>query len=127
MFVTFLIISAKENGNQEVIPFVMILSGIGFLIVNSRLVMSQFLVFDKNKSPVSSIKESKELTKGKTFKVIGWLMMISIINGIGGATIIGAVISFPLSICLLTKVYYDLNDISPPNNFEGKMLDRTLQ
>ena len=104
-FLTFL---ASENYYTDLARMIPFISGIILLIINSRLVLSQFIVFDKKERAVASLKKSFELTKGNTFKLIGWLILISIINTIGGSTILGVLLSFPVTVFILTRVYYNL-------------------
>ena len=96
------------EAGPESFGFIQFLNGVVLLIVNSRLILSPFVVFDQNKRAFAAIKKSIAMTKNNTLKIIGWMILISIINSIGGAVYIGVVVSFPLSIYLLTKVYYDL-------------------
>ena len=87
---------------------VQLITGIILLIINSRLFLSPFVVFDQEKRAVSAIKKSIQLTKNNTFKMIGWIILASIINSIGGAFYVGMFISFPLTIYLFTRAYYNL-------------------
>ena len=104
----FSIYLAAENYNYELVTFLQIAGGIVLLLINSRLILSQFIVFDQRERAFASLKKSVKLTKGNTFKVVGWIILIAIINSIGGAFIFGVFVSLPLSMYILTKVYYDL-------------------
>ena len=104
----FLVFLATENYYRDLATLITFGSGIILLIINSRLILSQFIIFDKKEKAVASLKKSIKLTKGNTFKLIGWLILIIIINSIGGSFIFGVFVSFPLTVFILTKVYYNL-------------------
>lgn len=104
----FLVFLATENYYRDLATLITFSSGIILLIINSRLILSQFIIFDKKEKAVASLKKSIKLTKGNTFKLIGWLILIIIINSIGGSFIFGVFVSFPLTVFILTKVYYNL-------------------
>lgn len=104
-FIMFLLM---ENYYYDALTFFQIAVAAALLIINSRFVFSQFIVFDQNEKAVNSLKKSFELTKNNILKVIGWIILISLINFIGGAVVIGAFITLPATFYLLTKLYFDL-------------------
>lgn len=109
---TFIISLLIENYYYDVIPFFQITAGITLLVINSRLIFSQFIVFDQNEKAVNSIKKSFDLTKNNILKVIGWIIVIFIINFIGGLLVIGSFVTLAITFYLLTKLYFDLKNIN---------------
>ncbi|MGM0411116.1 MAG: zinc-ribbon domain-containing protein [Bacillota bacterium] len=105
IFMSFMLI---ENYQHNALPFLRIVSSIILIVINSRLIFSQFIVFDQNEKAVKSLKKSYNLTQESILKVIGSIILISIINIIGGFLVVGVFITFPISIYLLTKLYFDL-------------------
>jgi len=104
----FLVFLATENYYRDLATFITFASGIILLFINSRLILSQFIVFDKKEKAVASLKKSVKLTKGNTIKLIGWLILIIIINSIGGSFVFGVFVSFPLTVFILTRAYFNL-------------------
>ncbi|NLK08425.1 MAG: zinc ribbon domain-containing protein [Firmicutes bacterium] len=86
---------------------------IAIYIINTKLILSPFLALDQNLHPSLAIKEGMRLTKGHNGEMLGWALIIFILNGIGTKAVIGTAVTIPISVYLLTRMYYKLRRENP--------------
>lgn len=77
-----------------------------------------FVIVDQQASVKTSLQASAQLTSGVKWKLFALVLLIALINVIGGMLLyIGLFFSLPLSLLILTNVYHSLREqtIAPPN------------
>ena len=75
-----------------------------------------YLIIDKGMSPKEALAKSKEMTKGKTLKLLGFGIVLFLINILGLlALVVGLFISIPVSMLAIALVYKKLfgEDVTP--------------
>ena len=77
--------------------------------VSARLTQSVFIIIDTSLSPVAALKRSWKITKGSFWRLLGFLLLLCVIN-FGGliALIIGLLVTIPFTMMCQIVVYKKL-------------------
>lgn len=87
--------------------FIMSLAGIAWLVVTFFLY--SFFIVERGMGPVASLMESKRVTRGSRWRLLGLLILLVGLNIIGLLCFfIGLLITIPISIVSLASVYRSL-------------------
>ncbi|KND51243.1 MAG: hypothetical protein ABA06_02945 [Parcubacteria bacterium C7867-001] len=79
------------------------------IIASLAIMFAQYLVVDKGLNPIAAVKESARLTKGKRWKLLGFLLAIVGVNLLGLIALgIGMFVSVPVSIFAVVHMYRSL-------------------
>ena len=89
-----------------------ILVGVGVLalvvpgiVVACGLSLAQYLAIDKNMTPVTALKASWKITEGHKGTIALFLASLVVINGIGLMSIVGIIVTAPISGLAYASVY----------------------
>lgn len=81
----------------------------GFIII-SMYAFSQLIVVDLGLGPIAAMKESKAITKGSRMKILGFLIVLGVLNILGVIALgIGLFITIPVSMFAMINVYRKLS------------------
>lgn len=94
-------------GIMVVIGFILlIIPGIWVLSVG---LFGSLIVIDTGLSPIVALKESREITKGNRLKLVGFILVVALINIIGALALgLGLLVSLPVSMLAMVHVYRKL-------------------
>lgn len=95
-----------------------IVVAIGFLllvvpgiILSLVLLFATLIVIDRGLGPIEAMKESHRLTSGHKWSLLGFVIVLAILNLIGVLVFgIGFLVSFPVTFLALTRAYRVLSD-----------------
>lgn len=74
-----------------------------------RLQFFRYLIVDRGMNPFQALAESWRMTKGKVWKLLGWIAVLVILNILGAITLgVGLIITIPVSMVAMTEVYRKL-------------------
>ncbi len=101
------ILASLIRGVVTVIGFILlIIPGIIFLI---RLQYVTYLIVDKNLPPVEAVKKSWEMTKGNTWNLFLFGILLFLVNVLGAIfLLVGLFVTVPLTMLATTYVYRKL-------------------
>jgi hypothetical protein len=101
------ILSSLIRGVITFIGFILLI--IPGIIFSIRLQFVPYLVVDKNLAPVEAIKESWEMTKGNTWNLLFFGILLFLINVLGAiCLLVGLFLTVPLTMLATTFVYRKL-------------------
>jgi len=92
-------------------PLSGLLTGILFLYIAGVIfalmfIFAPFLVIDREVGPIAALKESYRITSGHRWDLLGFLLMLTLINLLGLlALFVGVLVSAPVSLLALTHAY----------------------
>lgn len=100
-------------GIAVLIGFILIV--IPGIIASLALMFAQYAVIDKGLNPIAAMKESMRLTKGKRWKLLGFVLALVLVNLVGViALIVGLFVSVPVSIFAAVHMYRSLSGNTTP-------------
>jgi uncharacterized membrane protein len=87
------------------------------IIAALMLCFSTYLVVDRGMLPVAALKESRRLTKGHRWKLLGLFGMIALLNILGlVALLVGLLVSIPVTALAFVHAYRTLTALNPAEN-----------
>ena len=85
----------------------MIIPGI---IFGLKFSFAQFITVDTGAKPVDAMKESSAITKGIKWKLLGFYVVIGLVNIVGALVLmVGLLVSIPVSTFAMIYVYRELS------------------
>ncbi len=94
-----------------VLVTVAVLAGLILLIVpgiiaSLMFMFAQYIVLEKGVKPIDAMKESMRITKGRRWKLLGLLVVFTLLNIAGAlALLVGLLITMPVTMIALVHVY----------------------
>lgn len=123
LFFPFILASIIFNIIVSVGSFLLIIPGI---IAALMLGFNAYGVVDKNLSPIDALKYSRSITYGAKWKLLGFYILVGLINVAGALTLlVGLLVTLPLSALAHAHVYQQLTkdtDASPTPNTSSPTL-----
>jgi uncharacterized membrane protein len=86
-----------------IIAFVLLL--IPVIMVNIRLKFFPYLILDKGMTAYKALCESFKMTKGYTWKLVGFGVVLAFINIAGLMTVVGIILTLPITFIAIAYVY----------------------
>lgn len=111
---------------------VMILSGLAVfaglillvvpgIIVGIMLAFSVYVLVDKNRGPIESMKASSALTKGHRTNLFWFFIVMALINMLGAIVfVVGLLVSVPVTLLAMVYVYRLLDSNTVPSDTSSK-------
>ena len=86
-----------------VVAFILLL--IPVIIINIRLKFFSYLILDKDFGAYKALCESFKMTKGYTWKLVGFAVILALINIAGLITVVGIILTLPVTFIAIAYVY----------------------
>jgi uncharacterized membrane protein len=100
----------------------LIVPGIIFALM---FMFTTFIVIDRELGPVEAMKESNRITHGHKWSLLGFTLMLVLINLLGLiALVVGLLVSIPVSSLAVTHAYRVLSGRTPPAAQDAAMMAR---
>lgn len=79
------------------------------IALSLRLLFFSYLIIDKRSGPIASLKESFAITKGSTFNLVLFVLIVILINAVGAALLfVGLFVTIPITMIASAFVYKQL-------------------
>ncbi len=102
--VVYLLVTAAVLGGLILLIIPGIIASIMFLF-------SQYIILEKDLKPVDAMKESMRITKGRRWKLLGLLVVYTLLNIAGAiALLVGLLVTIPVTMLGLAHAYRTLSD-----------------
>lgn len=75
------------------------------LFLSIRFFPFILLILDKNNGPIESLKSAWVITKGDSWTIIKALVLMAVVSVVGAVTVLGTLITLPLSLLIYTLTY----------------------
>jgi uncharacterized membrane protein len=100
----------------------LVVPGIIFALM---FMFTTFIVIDRELGPVEAMKESNRITHGHKWSLLGFTLMLVLINLLGLiALVVGLLVSIPVSSLAVTHAYRVLSGRTPPAAQDAAMMAR---
>ena len=87
------------------------------IIVALMFMFTTFIVIDRGLGPIEAMKESRRITYGHKWSLLGFTLMLVLINLLGLiALVVGLLVSIPVSSLAVTHAYRVLSGRTPPQD-----------
>jgi uncharacterized membrane protein len=98
----------------KIVQAVVVIAGLILLIVPGVIfalmfLFANYLVVDRGMKPIEAMKESKRITSGKKWKLLGFVLLIALLNIAGAiAFVVGLLVTIPITYLAMVHVYRTL-------------------
>jgi len=100
----------------------LIVPGIIFMLM---FMFTTFVVIDRELGPIEAMKESNRITHGHKWTLLGFTLMLVLINLLGLiALVVGLLVSIPVSSLAVAHAYRVLAGRTPPTQQDAAMMAR---
>ena len=87
------------------------------VIVGLMFMFTTFIVIDRGLGPIEAMKESRRITDGHKWTLLGFSLMLVLINLLGMlALVVGLLVTIPVSSLALVQAYRLLGGRTPPED-----------
>lgn len=103
-----------KYAGANILVSIIVIIGFILLIVPGVIAMlglmfTKYLVVDRKLGPVEALKESWRITKGHRLKLLGFVVLIMVLNIAGAvALLVGLLVTIPLTMLVMAHVYRTL-------------------